>query len=90
MPDGTRRIVFGTDRPMSFWEAANRPRSSDYEFLVGEIRIDKNGKGEGRLVPAASVEYDEDTRTIEVENYQNLPVNLTQVTVVGGKSGDIK
>lgn len=31
-PDGERVIVFATDRPMSFWELVNQPRSADYPF----------------------------------------------------------
>ncbi len=81
MPDGTRRIIVASDRPMSFWEAANRPRSADYEFLAAEIHLDKTGKGEGKLIPAAAIDYDKDTRTIEVENYETYPVNLLQVEV---------
>ncbi len=82
LPDGSRRIVIGTDRPMSFWETANRPRSADYEYLLAEIRLGKDGKGQGTLVPAALVDYDEDTHTIEVENYQQQPVLLSRVEVV--------
>lgn len=85
LPDGGRRILVGTDRPMSFWEMSARPRSSDYEFMLAEIHIDKDGKGEGKLAPAASVTYDEDTNTIEIENYEVTPVTLSRVDVV--KSG---
>ncbi len=80
--DGSRRIVLASDRPMSFWEAAGRPRSSDYEFMLAEIRLDKEGKGEGKLVPAASVKWNQETRALEIENYEAYPVRLMQVTVV--------
>lgn len=85
LPDGGHRIVLGSDRPMSYWELSERPRSADYEFMLVEIRLDKDGKGQGTLAPAAMVNYDTDTKTLEVENYQNQPVRLTQVEVV--KSG---
>lgn len=77
---GGRRIVFATDRPMSFREAANAGRSTDYDVLVGEIRLGPDGKGDGRLVPAARVSYNREQRAIEIENYSNQPVRLTQVT----------
>jgi hypothetical protein len=79
--DGGRRVVIATDRPMSFWEAANRPRSADYQFTLAEIRIRADGKGEGKLVPAAKVDYDEETNTLEIENYALEPVRLTEVRV---------
>lgn len=77
---GGTRIVFATDRPMSFRETANAGRSTDYDVMVCEIRLGPDGKGEGRLVPAAKVSYDRDKRLIEIENFSNQPVRLTQVT----------
>jgi hypothetical protein len=79
--NGSRRIVIATDRPMSFWEAANRPRSSDYAFTLAEIRIGPDGKGEGKLVPAAKIDYDKEANTLEIENYNIEPTRLTEVTI---------
>ena len=83
--DGGRRVILATDRPMSFWELSNRPRSVEYEFTLAEIRLTKDGKGEGKLAPAAKISWDADTRTIEIENYGMEPVRLTQVQVEGAK-----
>src|SRR6266481_1404791 len=44
-----RRVIIATDRPMSFWELSTRPRSAEYEFTLAEIRLSKDGKGEGKL-----------------------------------------
>lgn len=79
---GGRRILIATDRPMSFWEAANQPRSADYAFTLAEVRLGPDGKGEGKLVPAAKIEYDQESKTLEIENYNSEPVRLTQVEVV--------
>lgn len=79
--NGSRRIVLATDRPMSFWEAANRPRSADYAFTLAEIRIGPDGKGEGKLVPAAKIDYDKESNTLEIENYDVEPTRLTQVVI---------
>jgi hypothetical protein len=79
---GGRRIVIATDRPMSFWEAANQPRSADYAFTLAEVRLGPDGKGEGKLVPAAKIDYDQESKTLEIENYNTEPVRLTQVQVV--------
>lgn len=81
LPDGTRRIIFATDRPMNFYELWNRPRSVDYQYMLGEIRLGPDGKGQGTLVPAARIDYNDATRTIEVENYASQPVRLTEVRV---------
>jgi hypothetical protein len=79
--DGTRRIVFATDRPISFWEAVNRPRSADYQFTLGEVRLKTDGTGEGKLVPAAKINFDKESNTLEIENYQIEPVRLVDVRV---------
>jgi hypothetical protein len=81
LPDGGRRIVVATDRRIGFLEAVNRPRSFDYPFLVLDIRMGADGKGEGKLLPVARIEASED-RLFEVESYASEPVRLTQVQVV--------
>ena len=82
LEDGTRRIVVATDRPISFWEARNNPRSRDYEFTLAEIRLSKDGKGEGKLIPAAKLTYDKEKQTLEIENYQREPVRLNEIRIV--------
>ena len=77
---GGHRVIFATDRPMSFAERTTRPPSIDYEFLLGEMRIGPNGKGEGKLVPMARIAYDDGSRSIQIENYASEPVRFTQVT----------
>jgi hypothetical protein len=79
-PDGSRRVVLATNRRVSFREAANNARSMQYQFTLIEIRLDKNGKGEGKVVPAAKVSWDTNAKKIEIENYNALPVDLINVT----------
>jgi hypothetical protein len=84
LPDGSRRVVLATDRRIGFLEARNQPRSTDYQFLLIEMRIKSDGKGEGKLAEAAKVAYDRENNTIQIENGQE-PVRLTQVEVIGPK-----
>jgi hypothetical protein len=81
LPGGGRRIVFGTDRPINFYEVRNNARSADYEFMLCEIRLGADGKGEGKLASAAKVTYDKEQQRVEIENYGQQPVRLTQVIV---------
>src|SRR5258708_7552924 len=83
--DGARRVIVATDRPMSFWELRNQPRSVDYVFTLGEIRLTKAGQGAGKAVTAAKITYNKDTRSVEIENYGLEPVRLSEVAVVGGQ-----
>jgi hypothetical protein len=77
LPDGARRIVIGTDRPLSFYEASRRPRSADYPFTVLEMRVDDKGRGQGKLVVASRVTAMGET--IELEDYSTTPVRLMHV-----------
>jgi hypothetical protein len=77
--EGGERIVLATDRYMSFWEAANRPRSSEYPFMLIELRINRDGEGEGKLSVAAKITADRKNNAIVLENYGTQPVMLTQV-----------
>jgi hypothetical protein len=80
LPEGGRRIIFATDRPMTFLEASTRPRSSEYEFMLCEIHLDRDGVGQGKLATMAKISYDKKKKTIEIENYGIEPVRLTRVT----------
>jgi hypothetical protein len=85
LPDGGRKIVIATDRPVSFWEARNDGRSMDYQFSLAEIRLGADGKGEGKAIPAAKLGYNKEKDTLEIENYQREPVRLNPMTVVEPK-----
>jgi hypothetical protein len=79
--EGNRRIVLALDRYLSFWEVANRPRTIDYPFTFVEMRVGKNGEGEGKLSIATKVNFDKSKNTIELETYASEPVRLQQVKV---------
>jgi hypothetical protein len=77
--DGMRRIVLITDRPISFWEAVNRPRTIDYPFTMIELRVNNRGEGEGKLNLAARIDISRTGRTIQLENYDTQPIHLSEV-----------
>ena len=77
LPDGGRRIVIATDRPIGFWEATRQPRTIDYPFTVIQMEIDKNGKGKGTMSYATKIISARDT--IVLENFANQPVMLTEI-----------
>jgi hypothetical protein len=79
LEDGGRQIVLATDRPISAWEAMNRPRSMDYDFTLVDIRFDGDGKGVGKLSVAAKIRTDKETGAIEIEDFGSEPVRLTDV-----------
>ena len=79
-PDGGRHVVLATNRRVAFGEAARSTRSMDYQFTLIEMHLDKDGKGEGKMVPAAKVTWNADLKKIEIENYNAMPVDLISVT----------
>jgi hypothetical protein len=80
--DGGRQIIIVTDRPMSFAEVANRPRTVDYPFTLIELRLDQDGFGEGRASVMTKITYDKENNTLELENFATEPVRLKQVKQV--------
>lgn len=76
--DGGERIVLITDRPLSFWETFNRPRSADYNFTVIEMRL-KDGEGDGTLSLATRIIPDKVNNLVVLENYDMQRIRLTQV-----------
>ena len=77
--DGGRRIVIITPRVIGFREAANQPRTADYPFTLFEMRLDKSGKGEGRMAYATQISFDKKKNAIELENYSSEPVRLNNL-----------
>lgn len=80
LPDGGREIILATDRPMSFWEVVNQPRSAQYPFTWAQFRIGPDGKGEGKIAVAARITGEEADDLIEVEDFAIQPVRLQNIT----------
>jgi len=79
MDEGGERVVIATDRYISFWEATNRPRTIDYPFTVIEMRINRDGVGEGKMSLATKITPSNDKKQIELENYGTQPVLLQNI-----------
>jgi hypothetical protein len=83
-PDGGRDVVLATSRHVTFDRAGNGARATQYEVTVIEIHLDRSGRGEGKMVPAAKVSWDAKAKRIEIGNYAQLPVDLFKVTATKG------
>jgi hypothetical protein len=79
LPDGDERVVLVTDRRIGFWEAANQPRSIDYPFTVIELRLNRDGDGEGKMSLATKIIADKENSIVTLENYDIQPVLLNNV-----------
>jgi hypothetical protein len=79
LPDGTRQIVIVTDKPVTFWAAANSSRTMDYPFTMVEMRFAPGAdKGEGKLLNQTSISTK--NGRLELEIFGQEPTRLTQIT----------
>jgi hypothetical protein len=78
-PDGGERVVLVTDRRIGFWETTHQTPSVDYPFTVIELRLNGDGRGEGRMSLATKIIVDKDENQITLENYEHQPVLLKDV-----------
>jgi hypothetical protein len=88
--DGGERVVVITDRPIAFWETASGARTLDYPFTVVDIRMPREGDGQGMLSVAAMITRDAGGE-ITIENWGTQPIRLTHVHAeqrTVGTSGD--
>jgi hypothetical protein len=79
LPDGGDQVLLITDRRIGFWEAANQPRSIQYPFTVIELRLNREGTGEGKASIATRIIGDRESKYVTLENYDMQPVMLTNV-----------
>ncbi len=81
LDEGGRRIVLGTDRPISFAEARNNPRTKDYPFTIIEMRLDQGDEGQGKIQYASRLYIDNKTNLV-IENYGQQPVRFNEIKKV--------
>ncbi len=80
-PDGGRRIVIATDRPVEFWAIRNQSRKLDYPFSFFEIRLNADGEGEGKMAVATTLSVDGNKDLMMLEDYAAEPVRLLNIRV---------
>ena len=83
--DGGQSITLITDRPVSFAEAVDGPRTLDYRFMVIQIQLNPIGRGDGRISIATRVTADRVTGEINLETWEDLFVTLRDVQRTSGR-----
>ncbi len=76
--DGGRVIRVVTDRPIQLHAVRRGLRSVDYPFGVIELELDADGKGEGRLIAAAKLEFTREGG-LEIEQLGTRPFRLLKI-----------
>jgi hypothetical protein len=78
-PDGTIQIVIATDRPFTTAAYATGAYSTDFPYTLIELHMQPAGdSGEGKLLAQAGITSK--NGRMELENYGNAPIALTQIT----------
>ena len=80
--DGGRRITVLYERWLQFFELRYGTRSQDYPIGYAEMYLDRNGRGEGTLIPAARVRL-KGSNTWEVEDFGVFPARLLNLRSSG-------
>jgi hypothetical protein len=73
-----RLVIALTDRSIQFWEAHRGTRSRDYAFGMIILDLDKDGKGEGKLLPAVTAKIS-DKGVVEFETLGTDPFKIIRV-----------
>jgi hypothetical protein len=89
--DGGERIILITERPLGSrgrapWKPAAGVTVPDYAFTLIELRLNKAGRGEGKMSLAAKVIADANGETLTLENYAAAPVLITNVRRVASNT----
>lgn len=85
-PEGGTKLIVLYERNIQFFELRYGTRSENYRFGYAEIFLNRNGRGEGTLIPAAQVRL-RDGNTWEVEDFGAFPARLMGLqTTSSGRS----
>jgi hypothetical protein len=74
-----RTIRILIDRQMSFFELTRGTRSKEYQFSALELYLDEKGNGDGLLYPAAKLKINKATNQLELEDYGQAPLRITNI-----------
>ena len=80
LPDGSRQVVFATNRPISAMATVGGGAKNNYDLSVIEIRFKKgSSKGEGKIVIGGKAAIDPKTHKLSISNYDNEPPRFSDV-----------
>jgi hypothetical protein len=80
LPDGSRQVVFATNRPISAMATVGGGAKNNYDLSVIEIRFKKgSSRGEGKIVIGGKASIDPKTHKLSITNYDNEPPRFSDV-----------
>jgi hypothetical protein len=86
-PDGGEDVVLAADAPMSlWWDSTISMPSTPPRFTVIQLRLNKDGRGEGKLSLTTKVIANKEAMTFVLEEYAKQPTILIDVQRERGSS----
>jgi hypothetical protein len=76
---GRRRVFVATDEPITLVNPLAGRSSLADSFMFLELRMGRDGDGEGKLSEAAQLSVDESQDVIELRDYTSRPLHLVMV-----------
>jgi hypothetical protein len=77
--DGSRVVFLVTNRPFDGFQPAGGTRIEDYPFGVIELKLKADGTGEGQIVGAAQLSFDDTKKNLNIASYAVQPGRLSDV-----------
>jgi len=79
--EGGKRVRLVTTRPVSFLQARRGEISDQYPYTIMDLYLDNDGKGQGSVVSAIKVFFDDDGQ-LQLQGLGGNPLDLINVELV--------
>lgn len=77
--DGSRVVFLVTNRPFDGFQPVGGTRIQDYPFGVIELNLKADGTGEGQIIGAAQLSFDDTKKNLNIASYAVQPGRLSDV-----------
>jgi len=81
--DGKKMVTIATDRPIGGFEGMHQNVTMRFAFVVIQMTLGDDLKGDGAITPAAEVKADATTMTVTFEGYDTKPYRLFDIRPQG-------
>jgi len=77
--DGKHLVTLATDRPIGGFEGMHQNVTMRFAFVIVQLTLGDDNKGDGAFTPAAEIKADTSTMTVTFEGYDTKPYRLFDI-----------